>query len=233
MSRNVFARAKRDWLTDMMKHRTFLAACLLGLGLSAFGLLVSPVSVVAQSARDWTQIDESEGIRVWKREIPGQQLPGFRGETVMATSVEALVAVLKDYARHPEWMHRCVASAQLKDLGGGHSIDYNRTGAPWPVWDRDIIIDAQWSEAPDGRLVTLSFKNANPKLRPLPKRTVRMPRLVGFYQLWRLGPNRTKVIYQVEADPGGSLPTWLAKSVVRDMPYNTLSALRDRTSRKH
>jgi hypothetical protein len=228
-------------VTEIIRNSSVFAGSILELGLdlglrvglTVLSLLASPLTVFAEPAQDWTQVDDSDGIRVWKREIPGQQLPGFRGEVIMATSVEALVAVLKDYAGHTEWMHRCVASAQLKDLGGGRSIDYNRTDAPWPVWDRDAVVDAQWSETPDRQLVTLSFKNANPGLHPLPKRTVRLPKLVGFYQLWRLGTNRTKVVYQVEADPGGSLPTWLAKSVVRDMPYNTLSALRARTERKH
>lgn len=195
-------------------------------------LLVLPTSS-AEDDQGWEQIDNDDGIRVWKHEIPGQDLPGFRGETIIAAPLEAIVAVVKDHTRHTEWMHRCLEAAKIEDLGGGHSIDYNRTDAPWPVWDRDIVLDAQWSQSPDGKVVVLSFRNANPKLRGVPKKTVRMPKLVGFYKFWKLGSDKTRVVYQVEADPGGSLPTWLAKSVARDLPYNTLSALRARVTGKH
>lgn len=179
----------------------------------------------------WEQIDDDDGIRVSKREIPGQELPGFRGEAIIKAPIEKLVAVVKDHAHHTEWMHRCVEAAQLKDLGNERSIDYNRTDAPWPVWDRDVILAAEWTHNAEGTLWVLSFKNTDPTLRPLPDKTVRMPKLVGFYKFWKLDANKTKVVYQVEADPGGSLPTWLSKSVARDLPYNTLSALRARATK--
>ena len=57
-----------------------------------------------------------------------------------------------------------------------------------------------------------------------------MPKLAGFHELTRLRPGKTKVAHQVEADVGGSLPTWIAKRVARDMPYETLARLRSRVA---
>ena len=112
-------------------------------------------------------------------------------------------------------------------------IDYNRTDAPWPVWDRDVVLDSRWTSSADGRMVTVEFVNADPSLVPLPEKTVRMPRLSGFYRLWKMEPEKTKVVYQVEADPGGRIPTWLAKRVARDLPWSTLSVLRKRVTKAH
>jgi hypothetical protein len=183
------------------------------------------------SGAPWTLLDDDEGIRVFEREIPGQELPGFRGEAVIAAPLERIVAELKDYAHHTEWMESCVASYKVKDLGNGRVIDYNRTEAPWPVWDRDVILDSQWTTSADGKLVSVTFVNTDPTLKPLPEKTVRMPRLSGFYRLWKLEPEKTKVVYQVEADPGGSIPTWLAKRVARDLPFKTLAVLRERVTK--
>jgi hypothetical protein len=99
------------------------------------------------------------------------------------------------------------------------------------VWDRDVVLDSQWTTSPDGRLVTLTFMNTDPSLVPLPQKTVRMPHLSGFYRFWKLEPELTKVVYQVEATPGGSIPTWLAKRVARDLPWKTLDALRKRVTK--
>jgi hypothetical protein len=52
----------------------------------------------------------------------------------------------------------------------------------------------------------------------------------GFYRMWQLDRARTKVVYQVEADVGGSVPRWMAERVARDMPYETLSRLRQRVA---
>jgi len=213
----------------MMKS-SFLFTLLATLGLSL--ALAVPSQAESNAKDDWEQIDDDDGIKVYKHDIPGQELPGFRGEVVIAASIDSIVAVLKDHTKHTEWMHKCAAAHTIKDLGNGRTLDYNRTDAPWPVWDRDTVLEAQWTFSADGKAVLLSFHNTESKLEPLPEKTVRMPRLVGYYKLWKLDDNKTKVVYQVEADPGGSLPTFLAKSIARDLPYHTLGALRARVTGK-
>jgi hypothetical protein len=55
-----------------------------------------------------------------------------------------------------------------------------------------------------------------------------MPRLEGSYRMEKLAENKTKVTHTVEVDIGGSIPAWMAKMVARDMPYKTLSSMRQR-----
>lgn len=180
----------------------------------------------------WTQIDDDDGIRTWQHERPGQDLPGFRGQTVIDAPIGAIRAVIQQVARHPEWMHNCVDAKLIEQITPDHTLVYNRTGAPWPVWDRDVVLDTIFVSSEDGKQLTLSFRNTDPKRHPLPEKTVRMPRLVGFYKLEQLAPNKTKVTYQVEADVGGSLPRWLAERVAKEMPFKTLDRLRARVTRK-
>lgn len=176
----------------------------------------------------WQQLGEDEGIKTWKQEIPGQELPGFRGETTISAPLAAIRAVVDDTAHHTEWMHNCVESRIVKKTDEDHVFTYNRTGAPWPVWDRDVVLEIKAEISEGGKVVTRSFESTDPKLAPLPKKVVRMPRLSGFYRLKELGPNKTLVTYQVVADVGGSIPRWLADRLAKDMPYKTLSALRKR-----
>lgn len=181
----------------------------------------------------WTQVEHDDGIKVWRLDVPGQDLPGFRGETVIPRSIADIIEELKQVEHHTEWMHRCSASETLQRINDEHIVIYNRVDVPWPVWDRDVILDTQFTAQADGRLVILTFKNHDPKLRPIPERVVRMPRLEGFYRMWQLTPQSTKVVYQVEADVGGSVPKWMAARVARDMPYETLSRLRERVVSRH
>ena len=208
-----------------------------GLGLSALlvlGLCWVPASRTRSEALggSWKQVDDDDGIKVWRLEVPGREFPGFRGETVIPASAESIVSVLKRVEQHTQWMHRCSESSILQRFDDDHVVIYNRTDTPWPVWDRDAILDTFFTHSADDRLITLTFKNTDPTRRALPDNVVRMPRLVGFYKMWRLGPEQTKVVYQVEVDIGGSVPRFIAERVARDMPYETLSRLRARVTGK-
>lgn len=207
-----------------------LSSCLSAI--LVFGLCLMPAARGHSEALagNWKQVDDDDGIKVWRLEIPGREFPGFRGETVMQASAERIVSVLKRVEQHTQWMHRCSASEILQRFDDDHVVIYNRTDTPWPVWDRDAILDTFFTHSADDKLITLTFQNTDPKRRPLPDNVVRMPRLVGFYKMWRLGPEQTKVVYQVEVDIGGSVPRFIAERVARDMPYETLSRLRTRVT---
>ncbi len=57
-----------------------------------------------------------------------------------------------------------------------------------------------------------------------------MPRLRGHYVLKILDYNKTRVEYQIDADPGGMLPDWLIESASKDIPLNTLTGLKKRVA---
>lgn len=209
-----------------MKQRLALVALVLGLGLSARGAAEPALGT-------WTQIDEDDGIKIWRLDIPGKDLPGFKGETVIPRSIAHIVAVLRQVEHHTEWMYRCSESSIIQHVSAEHLVIYNRVDVPWPIKDRDVILDTEFHVESAGRLAILTFKDHDPKLRPLPDRVVRMPKLEGSYRLWQLTPTRTKVVYQVEADVGGAVPTWIAARVAKEMPYETLFALRKRVVSLH
>lgn len=184
----------------------------------------------AETSGTWRQIDDDDGIKIWKLEIPGVEVPGFRGETVMNTSAESVADYLKHVELHTQWMYRCSESAIVKRFDEDAAIVYNRTDTPWPVWDRDAVLDTAFVTSADNKVITLTFKNIDSKLRPLPDSVIRMPRLVGSYRMEKLAPGKTKVTYTVEVDIGGSVPDWMAEMVARDMPYKTLLKLRSRVA---
>lgn len=189
--------------------------------------------LAAQNAKDgWERIDEDDGITTWKHEVPGQVVPGFRGQVVIPADIDKVRLAIEDVKSHTKWMHRCAESTTLKVLGETESLVYNRTDSPWPVSDRDVVLKTKRVVNGDGDEVLLAFQNTKSDLKGEQDGVVRMPKLVGFYKLTKLNDGRTKVVYQVEADVGGSLPNWIVKRVVKEMPYETLSKLRDRVSKQ-
>lgn len=197
-------------------------------GLALSCLLVLAGSVAAAGQSGWQHVDDGDGVSVWKLEMPGRDMPGFRGQTFVRGTIADVTKQLFDVKRHTEWMYRCTESTLLEQLDEDRAILYNRTDAPWPIWDRDVVLETHISELPDGSGATVTFKNGSSELKPVPERVVRMPRLIGFYKLWQIEPGRVKVLYQVEADIGGSVPSWIANRYARDLPRVTLLKLRER-----
>ena len=180
---------------------------------------------------DWDFLGKKDGIYVWKREQAGSEVPGFRGRAYIGAEPETILTEMLDWKHHTEWMFACAESVLLKKLSDTHAIMYNRIEAPWPIWDRDVIADTTIERSTD--LITVRFKNIRSSLKKIPRRVVRLPLLNGYYTLRRVGPKKTKVIYQVVADIGGSIPRWLAIQSAAALPYETLNRLRKRVEGKN
>ncbi|MEO1270580.1 MAG: START domain-containing protein [Myxococcota bacterium] len=191
-------------------------------------LAAIPMGGQAEAQSTWTRIRHEKGIEVFRKEIKGQEMPMFRGRAVVAADLYTVLAVLSDFDRHTEWMHGCYDAKLLKEFDDFNRLSYNRADAPWPVADRDVVLRSKVVVDRDKKRITIHFKGVKSPLMPEVEDVVRMKRLKGYYQLTALGPNRTRVQYQVNSDPGGSLPTWLAAKASEEIPLNTLHGLRKR-----
>ena len=181
--------------------------------------------ITPAQADDWEHVTEDEGVVVTRKSVPGRPLPIFRGVVTFNHSIYDVLAILDDVELRTKWVHRCAESRQLKRISSFARIIYNRTDAPWPVSDRDVIVKSQVTVSPDGQTVKISFINLD---NYMPKRSglVRIPYLEGHYMMEKLGETKTKVTYQLNSDPGGWLPNWIIKLASKTLPLKTLVNLR-------
>lgn len=193
-------------------------------GLAALPVLLSFGNAWAQA---WEQINDEDGIVVWSREVPDTSFVEFRGRGVVEADIKQIIAVIRDNPRKPEWMKNCHSAAMVEQVAPTHEIIYNRTTSPAPfVSDRDVVLDGSVTFDRAGKQVKIDFVNATHKKVPEVDGVVRMPRLKGHWYLKELGPKKVEVEYQIQADPGGSLPAWLVNWVSKKLPLNTLQGLR-------
>lgn len=206
---------------------------LLGLLVLMLGVLL-PAGVFGAGKPNWELVEDDEGIKVWSLKIPGQDLPGFRGITTMKASIDEILNEMLDFEAHTDWMWKTTESRLVKRLSETRGILYNRINAPWPVKDRDLVIDTDYRFTPDHKGLTIRFSQIQDPEVPKRDGIVRVPRINGFYRLWVEGDsNVTNVLYQVEVDIGGNVPDFAARRYARKLPYNTLEALRERVEAKH
>jgi len=183
------------------------------------------LSLAAPVFAERSVVLEENGITVEEEETPGRALPIFTGTTIMAAPPKQVAAWILATHTHTDWMHSCEEARRLR-REGDVAIVYNRIDSPWPVSDRDVVLRSTGAELESGR-IRFEFRSTTEENVPVVRGVVRMPRLVGSYDL-RPVEGGTRVVYTVDSDPGGRLPAWLVRRASKNLPYHTLENLRER-----
>ena len=67
-------------------------------------------------------------------------LKEFRGRGVVDAPLASVLSVFNDIDKGTEWMDSCNGSRTVDDVSDREKVVYNRTHAPWPVSDRDAVV---------------------------------------------------------------------------------------------
>ena len=196
------------------------------------GLSLASTLVVATSAKGgdgWQQIKEKDGVTVYEKDESTP--PVFRVRTTIAATPVEILAVLQDWRHHLDWRPKCIESRLIEQKSLTERYIYNRTDAPWPVSDRDVVIRSRFRVSDGGRRVVSSFEAASHPKAPTVDDVVRMPYLRGHYDLRSDKKGHTVVEYQVASDPGGNLPEGLVRRESRDAAWTGVHNLRRQVER--
>jgi hypothetical protein len=197
----------------------------------AFASLIALTAGSAFATSSWTREFTKNGISVYTRPIEGSSFREFKGVGMIPASLEACQKVLMDIPKLTKWMPDCISAKLLATENSGATIiTYNETKTPWPVSNRDVVSQSKVVVSNDRITHHITAIN-RPDLAPLKSGNVRMTKMTAQWTLIRKG-EKTLAIYQVKADPGGSLPAMLANKSSRDLPLNTILGLRRMTAQQ-
>ncbi|MEZ5507864.1 MAG: START domain-containing protein [Gammaproteobacteria bacterium] len=163
-----------------------------------------------EQAMAYSRIDKATGLQV------------CRVETVMKTSLNALVAMQRDAARIPQWMDG-VKSSRIVQEADDYYITHTLVPSPWPVKDRDSVVRSDIRQQDDGS-VLIEFASVEGVVPPQ-KNYERVQNVKGCWCFTPLQDGKTRVEYEVMVDPGGKLPAWLVNRFALDVPYNSIKQM--------
>jgi hypothetical protein len=195
--------------------------------LSALALVVGLLAGPTAARAEWEVVATKQGVEVSQQAVEGRSLPMFRGIGEVDGSPDQVLAVLQDVDKHVEWMPD-TAEARLVRESEEAVWMYRLTDAPWPVSDRDVVVKSHLEIVEPEVEIHTFFEAVEVPEVPERRGVVRMPHLVGHWKLRAIAPGRSRVEYQVDVDPGGRLPGWLAARTSRDNPVWTIVGLRKR-----
>lgn len=179
-------------------------------------------------AGDWEIVAETVGIVVSQRMVEGRRYPQLRAQGEVRGTADEILAVLLDVPAYRQWVPDCAEATTLRRTGAWRRLIYTRTELPWPILDREAIIDQEVFFVRASTLVKVEFRAVPAPEVPRAGGTIRTNFAEGVYTIEALDADRSRVTYQVEADPGGAVPGWLVRMQSRRNPLETLAGLRRR-----
>lgn len=173
----------------------------------------------------WQLKKVENGVTVYTKDLENTNIKELKSVFQVKSSLSALVALLNDSQSFPQWAYRCGACSTLKKISDTEFIRYQTVVAPWPVDDRDFVVNVKVNQEPLSKIVTQTvsiFSGFIPEKEGF-------ERIKIFKGLWTLSPLKNGFInveYQLLVDPGGSIPAWLVNMSAVEGPIENAVSMK-------
>jgi len=188
----------------------------------------------AQAPGAWEYVGTTEGVKVWRRSVPGTALLQFRGETTVPVHIGKVLAVFLDRNQRKFWVDRYDDSKMLEQPNPMSEIYWIKFKLPFPISNRDYVLRADAVVNAANHSLKASIKSVRDARKADDDCCVRAHLQQTYYLFEAVkGKEMTKMTVEVQTDPKGMLPDWLINSIQKNWPSKTLSALANRAAKWH
>jgi hypothetical protein len=188
-----------------------------------FSLLIFGLSSVIAQGK-WELKKNEDGIEVFTRKPAKGNLKELRVVCELEATKTQLINELQNIGDYNSWVYANKKSEIIKMLNQQTIIYYSQSRLPWPIKDRDLIIQLTISPTPE--LLTIQAKSL-PDYLPRQNDYIRVPYSLAIWKVTQGTNNKLKVDYTFSVDPGGSIPSWLVNATITVGPYNSFFKLRE------
>jgi hypothetical protein len=193
----------------------------LSLSLSSWGIELKEI------VKDWESVNSEDAeIFVKKKSFAGTKFLGVSGITTINASIPQILSLIFNPDNKTKWVDRLKKTVVVEDLGPFDKVLHELYSMPWPISDRDSIYRTQVRQNQE-HLVVIDL--VNQKTHPQVVESDDYERITIIFSQWVLkaiDADHTQVLVMVNANPGGSLPSWLVNMLQKSWPRNTLSLLK-------
>lgn len=174
---------------------------------------------------EWELKKNEDGIAVYSRQLATGQLKEIRVVCELDATLAQLTSVLQDVNNHKNWVYSTRKSNLVKKINDHTLVYYSESDMPWPVNDRDLVVELTINPQPVNQQYIIQAKSV-PDYLPRRANLVRVPYSLA---LWKITPvaDKLKIDYTFSVDPGGSIPAWLVNTTAAIGPYNSFIKLRE------
>lgn len=162
--------------------------------------------------------DEANGVRA------------VRATADLPFPAERIAALVCDFTNYPDLLPGVREARVLATDDPDRTEIYMRYAPRFLIVSaRDVVVRVERYESPSSEGLGCHWQHVEDAAAPAPG-TVRMDTLRGRWDVAPLTADRSRVVYEVAADPGGSLPAWLVRRGALGAPPDVIAEVRARLS---
>jgi hypothetical protein len=192
-------------------------------------LLLLSFHCMAQSA-DCDLKKEKDGIKVYTCKSDTSKFRSLRAEFVLENiSMEELKTFMFTVSNYLKWQYDAIEASMLKRISTDEMIYRVVIDAPWPVDNREMIV--QFSTVVRDTDHANFYINTVLSDFPKDEDLVRIPYSQARWDIVRKN-NSLHVTYNMNIDPGGSVPAFLINVAMADGPYKSFKSLKSLIEKK-
>ena len=166
----------------------------------------------------------SDGISVYTCKAEGARFKSLKATfTISNTTIAELVAFLKRVENFPKWQYNMTSAKVLKEISDTVTIVRSEIDAPWPVENRELIVEYSFSRNSDKKELQIVTKTIDYEYPA--SDLVRVPFSRAEWTVKEVGTS-LQITYAMQIDPGGSLPPWMVNMAMAEGPYQTFVNLK-------
>jgi len=178
----------------------------------------------------WEFKKETDGIRVYTRDMANSNLKALKIIMEVDVSVNAIMGLLMNTKSYSEWVYKCSHAGAVKINSPLNTVDYYQIDFPWPFSDRDLYTETVITVDSETGVIT-SSSTGIVDYGPERSGFVRVPTHFNQWIITPLSANKTHIEYFLQSTPGGSIPTWLVNLAADQGPIKSMKGFLKLVSR--
>ncbi|MBC7776791.1 MAG: hypothetical protein H7246_15260 [Phycisphaerae bacterium] len=187
------------------------------LALALQGLLFS------QSSSNWEFKGEKEGIKIYHQKTPG--LLHIKLSTAVKVPLSGIAALFSDVEHYKDWGYKISESRLLRRVSPIEVWYYAKYDFPWPLDDRDIILQSKMQQDPNTRQIIVT-NTPYPAYLPEAEGVFRMKNTSTRWSFVPTNGGWVNVEQQISTDSAEGVPDWLVKMTADTGPRETAKSVR-------
>jgi ribosome-associated toxin RatA of RatAB toxin-antitoxin module len=167
---------------------------------------------------------ETEGIKIYNRSVSHSRIKELKMTTSVKSSLSALVHILNEVPRYPEWMPGCKGAKLVNYDPKGTACYMTTIQFPKPLAWRVMFTKNAITQDPRTKVVTL-------KTMAVKNNTFEDDNFVVMKDVktsWILRPTANGLV-EIESylfcDPSGNIPYWVVNAMLDKGPLKTIQRL--------
>lgn len=187
-------------------------------------LLCSGIVSAVAGQYTWQLSKAKDGIRVYQSAVKYSNYKSIKVECTLEGDYDKLIAVLNNVSGQKEWVYNNKTSYIIKRVNPHELYYYSETSLPWPMSNRDAVVHLKMNKDSLNRFLNITSVSV-PDYLAEKSGKVRVTRSTVSWNVTMPTAKTISIIYIFEADPGGSIPAWVANMFADKGPYESFKKL--------